>query len=280
MERPAQGRLGADRRHRRGGRALHPTTSRQMAARRRRATATAGAGRRATDAHARGLGRRGRPDRGRGAGRVPRPGVDQHHRHRPARALAAARPADGGTRVTLRLSYGAPGGIVGALTEQIAAGQVRQNLRRGLARLKADIDGVNAEVEGETAVSDQTKGLLGKAAYELGSVKILTEAGRRPPDPARQARPARPTPCAAGAAAPPPASSPAPSATPTSPPLIDELGTLTFDEIDERTNALAARAGRRRHQGGRRRGDHVPQPPRLRGGHGGDRQARRQLACT
>ena len=38
---------------------------------------------------------------------------------------------DGGTRITLRLSYGAPGGIVGALTERIAVGQVRTERAAG-----------------------------------------------------------------------------------------------------------------------------------------------------
>ena len=50
---------------------------------------------------------------------------------------------------------------------------------------------------------------------------------------------------------------------PNEPAIIDELGTLTFKEVDERTNALAHAL---RHDGiedGRRRRDHVPQPPRL-----------------
>ena len=146
---------------------------------------------------------------------------------------------EGGTRITLRLSYGAPGGIVGALTEQIAVGQVRQNVRRGLARLKADIDGVTAEVEGETAVSDQTKGLVGKAAYQLGGLKILTQAGVvRPMRPDKLAR--------LGNALRRWGRSPAAGfitgaiRNPDAPAVIDELGTLSFKEIDLRTNALAA----------------------------------------
>jgi hypothetical protein len=159
-------------------------------------------------------------------------GIDQRGRWR-LRDLP-----EGGTRVTLRLAYGAPGGIIGALTEQIAAGTVRTNVRRGLARLKADIDGVNAEVEGETAVSEQTKGLLGKAAYELGSVKILAQAGVvRPMRPDKLAR--------LGNALRRWGRSPAAGfitgaiRSPDAPALIDELGTLTFKDIDQRTNALA-----------------------------------------
>ena len=50
---------------------------------------------------------------------------------------------------------------------------------------------------------------------------------------------------------------------PDEPAIIDELGTLSFREVDERTNALARGARGRRRRGGRRRRDHVPQPPRL-----------------
>ena len=60
-----------------------------------------------------------------------------------------------------------------------------------------------------------------------------------------------------------------PRATPSETMIVDELGTLTFDEVHRRTNALAHVALGRRHRGGRRRGDHVPQPPRLHRVHGG-----------
>ncbi len=159
-------------------------------------------------------------------------GIDQRGRWR-----LRERP-EGGTSVTLRFSYGSPGGILGAIAEQLSAGEVRTNLRRGLARLKSDVDGGNAEVEGESALSEDSKGLLGKVAYELGSVRILTGAG--------VVRPMRPdklfhlgttlvrwgrTPAAGfitGAIR-----------NPHEPALIDELGTLTFQQIDQRTNALA-----------------------------------------
>lgn len=159
-------------------------------------------------------------------------GIDQRGRWR-LRDLP-----EGGTRIELRLSYGAPGGIVGVLTEQLTVGHVRTNVRRGLARLKADIDGVKAEVEGVTAVSEQTKGLLGKAAYELGSVKILAQAG--------VVRPIRPDKLARlGNALRRWGRSPAAGfitgaiRNPDAPAIVDELGTLTFKEIDQRTNALA-----------------------------------------
>jgi fatty-acyl-CoA synthase len=57
--------------------------------------------------------------------------------------------------------------------------------------------------------------------------------------------------------------------------VVDELGTLTYAEIDRRTNALARGLPRARHQGRRLRGDPVPQPPRLRRDDGRAGQARR-----
>jgi len=145
---------------------------------------------------------------------------------------------DGGTDVMLRLSYDSPGGMLGAVADQLASRQVRSNLRQGLARLKADIDGTSAEVGGETAVSDQTKGIVGKVAYELGSVRILTGAG--------VVRPVRPDKLVRlGSALARWGRSPAAGfitgaiRSPNEPALIDELGTLTFEQVDKRTNALA-----------------------------------------
>jgi acyl-CoA synthetase (AMP-forming)/AMP-acid ligase II/uncharacterized protein YndB with AHSA1/START domain len=158
-------------------------------------------------------------------------GIDQRGRWR-------LRDTDsGGTRVTLRFSYETPGGVLGAVAERLSAGEVRTSLRRGLARLKADIDGGNAEVEGESAV-DESKSLLGRAFYELGSVKILTESG--------VVRPIRPdklvkmgTTLLKWGRSPAAGFITGAIRQPDEPALIDELGTLTFREIDDRTNALA-----------------------------------------
>ena len=159
-------------------------------------------------------------------------GIDQRGRWR-LRDLP-----DGGTRVTLRFSYGSPGGILGAIAEQLSAGEVRTNLRRGLARLKSDIEGKNAEVEGETALSDESKGLLGRAVHELGSVRILAGAG--------VVRPMRPdkllrlgTTLVRWGRSPAAGFIVGAIRNPHEPALIDELGTLTFQQIDQRTNALA-----------------------------------------
>jgi len=159
-------------------------------------------------------------------------GIDQRGRWR-----LRDRPG-GGTTVTLRFSYGSPGGVLGVIAEQLSAGEVRTNLRRGLARLKSDIDGGNAEVEGETVLSEESKGLLGKAVYELDGVRILAAAGVvRPMRPDKLVR--------LGATVLRWGRSPAAGFIvgairhPHEPALIDELGTLTFEQIDKRTNALA-----------------------------------------
>jgi len=65
-------------------------------------------------------------------------GIDQRGRWR-LRELGPDR-----TKVTLRLAYQAPGGLVGWLTDHIAARGVRANLRRSLDALK---DQVEAGVE-------------------------------------------------------------------------------------------------------------------------------------
>ena len=69
--------------------------------------------------------------------------------------------------------------------------------------------------------------------------------------------------CCATARRPPRATPPPRSNFPDEPAIIDELGTLSFREVDERTNALAHALGGGRDRGRRRRRDHVPQPPRL-----------------
>jgi uncharacterized membrane protein len=61
-------------------------------------------------------------------------GVDQRGRWR-------LRPTgDGGTRVELRVSYGAPGGLLGWLADRFSAPMVRRNLRETLARLRERVE--------------------------------------------------------------------------------------------------------------------------------------------
>jgi uncharacterized membrane protein len=62
-------------------------------------------------------------------------GIDQRGRWR-LRELGAAR-----TKVTLRLAYQAPGGLVGWLTDRIASRSVGDNLRRSLRSLRDQVEG-------------------------------------------------------------------------------------------------------------------------------------------
>ncbi len=152
-------------------------------------------------------------------------GIDQRGRWRVREA------SNGCSRVFLRLSYGSPGGVVGAVTDRLSAPQVRGHLRTGLRHLKA-------ELEGERVASDQGRGVVGTLTHEVGSLKIMREAGIiRPIRPDKLVRMAATLvrwgrgPAAgfiAGALT-----------SPHEPAVIDDLGTLTFGEIDRRTNALA-----------------------------------------
>ena len=67
---------------------------------------------------------------------------------------------------------------------------------------------------------------------------------------------------------------------PDEPMIEDELGTLTFAEVQLRSNAIARGLAERRRRRGRRRRDHVPQPPWLHRDDARGLQARRQRAST
>ncbi|MEJ7751222.1 MAG: AMP-binding protein, partial [Thermoleophilaceae bacterium] len=153
-------------------------------------------------------------------------GIDQRARWRVRSA-----PDEGCSRVTLRLSYGAPGGIFGTLAERLSAREVQSNLRRSLENLKA-------ELEEEPRVSEDGRGIAAKVAHEVGSLKVLVEAGIvRPIRPDRLLKLGQTLtrwgrgPAAgfiAGAAV-----------VPHETALVDDLGTLTFQELDHRSSALA-----------------------------------------
>ena len=61
-------------------------------------------------------------------------GIDQRGRWR-LREIAPDR-----TKVTLRLAYQAPGGLVGWIVDQIGAREVRRNLHRSLEALKEHVE--------------------------------------------------------------------------------------------------------------------------------------------
>jgi fatty-acyl-CoA synthase len=142
---------------------------------------------------------------------------------------------DGRTRVVLRLSWDSPGGLLGSVADRIAAPMVATTLEETLKNLAVELE--DEEVLEEVAEGDG-KSLPAKALYELGSAKVLIEAGViRPMRPDRlwgvlrtlQKWGRSP---AAGAIS-------LAERYPAGTMIVDELGTLTYSEVDTRTNALA-----------------------------------------
>ena len=166
---PARGRLGAGPRPvglpaADGGH--HPLRSRGRGGRR------AGHGQPLLDAHARRLGRRGRAWWRSSSSTSPAtwPG-----RASPASTSAAAgacgRTATGGTRVTLRLQYGAPGGLLAAVSDRLSAPMVSGHLRRSLENLKRELEG------GGRRERRPEEGPAGRVTYNLGSLGVLIQSG-------------------------------------------------------------------------------------------------------
>jgi acyl-CoA synthetase (AMP-forming)/AMP-acid ligase II/carbon monoxide dehydrogenase subunit G len=141
---------------------------------------------------------------------------------------------DGRTRVTLRLSWDAPG-LLGTVADRLAGPMVARTLEQTLKNLALELD----DEEVRDQVSDEDgKSLPAKVAYELGSAKILVEAGViRPMRPDRLFHVLRTlqkwgrSP-AAGAIS-------LAARLPEDTMIVDELGTLSYSEVDTRTNALA-----------------------------------------
>jgi acyl-CoA synthetase (AMP-forming)/AMP-acid ligase II/uncharacterized membrane protein len=138
---------------------------------------------------------------------------------------------DARTRVTLRLAYEAPGGVLGAVSEQISKPMVASNLEQTLQNLKAEIEGGPDEVS-------EGMSIPGRVAYQLGSVKVLVDAGVvRPMRPDRLVKFVQTlmrwgrSP-AAGAIA-------LADRFPNETMVVDELGALTFSDVHTRSNALA-----------------------------------------
>jgi acyl-CoA synthetase (AMP-forming)/AMP-acid ligase II/uncharacterized membrane protein len=138
---------------------------------------------------------------------------------------------DSRTRVTLRLAYDAPGGVLGAISEQVSKPMVAGNLEQTLQNLKAEIEGGPDEVS-------EGMSITGRVAYQLGSVKVLIDAGViRPMRPDRLLKFVQTlmrwgrSP-AAGAIA-------LADRFPNETMVVDELGALTFSDVHRRSNALA-----------------------------------------
>jgi len=153
-------------------------------------------------------------------------GIDQRGRWR------LRETSDGRTRVTLRLSYDAPGGVLGMISDRVSAPMVGRNFERTLENLQREFEG------GATEVTEPGKGLTGRIGYSLGSAKVLVNAG--------VIRPIRPdklvkvlTTLARFGRSPAAGSISLAARFPDETMIVDELGTLTFGEVHQRTNALA-----------------------------------------
>jgi fatty-acyl-CoA synthase len=144
----------------------------------------------------------------------------------------------GATDVTLRFTYGSPGGIVAAVVDRFSAGEVEGNLRRSLTALKADIEGEPAQPEGGSSLSGRVRGIVDSVAYGAGGVKVLAKAGIvRPVRPDRLAKVGLTL--ARWGRGPAAGFISGAMIAPHERAIVDDLGTLTFDDVNRRTNALA-----------------------------------------
>jgi acyl-CoA synthetase (AMP-forming)/AMP-acid ligase II/uncharacterized membrane protein len=142
---------------------------------------------------------------------------------------------DGRTKLVLRLSWDSPGGLLGSTADRVAAPKVATTLEKTLRNLALELE--DEEVLQQVS-GDEGKSLPAKLAYELGSAKVLIDAGvLRPMRPDRLWHVLRTlqkwgrSP-AAGAIS-------LAERYPDGTVIVDELGTLSYSEVDTRTNALA-----------------------------------------
>jgi acyl-CoA synthetase (AMP-forming)/AMP-acid ligase II/uncharacterized membrane protein len=139
---------------------------------------------------------------------------------------------DGRTKVTLRLAYDAPGGLLGTISEQVSRPMVARNLEQTLHNLRSEIEG------GAGELSEQGMSLPARVAYTLGGVKILAEAGViRPMRPDRVVKVLQTL--ARWGRSPAAGTISLANRFPDETAIVDELGTLSYCELHERSNALA-----------------------------------------
>jgi acyl-CoA synthetase (AMP-forming)/AMP-acid ligase II/uncharacterized membrane protein len=142
---------------------------------------------------------------------------------------------DGSTVVTFRLSYQAPGAVLAIVSDLVSSSLVHRNLRESLERLKAEIEGEGMGKTEEPGRLDKTMITVGQG---LHAARTFARAGMvRPERPDKIARALLATQrwgytAAAGYVA---------NAVryPNRDAIIDELGHLTFGELEERSNRLA-----------------------------------------
>jgi fatty-acyl-CoA synthase len=146
---------------------------------------------------------------------------------------------DGRTKASLRLSYQAPGGVLAIVADRVGGPMVSANLRETLERLKR-------EVEGERYMGDGSKDEGGLVKSVAASVEQAIETARTVWS-AGLVRPIRPDRIARSLVAVQrwgytPATGYIANAVryPDQDAIIDDLGRLTFAEVQERTNRLAS----------------------------------------
>ncbi len=139
--------------------------------------------------------------------------------------------SDQETRLTMRIAYGAPGALLGTLAELLSAPQVSASVKRSLQNVKR-------EAEGTERPPPRRPSLPARLLHEIDNVWILTKSGMvAPMRPDRVARIAL-----IGARW---GASPATGVLvgavrhPDRTMVIDEQGSLTYAEVDKRSNAVA-----------------------------------------
>jgi fatty-acyl-CoA synthase len=139
--------------------------------------------------------------------------------------------SDQETRLTMRVSYGAPGALLGTLAELLSAPQVKASVKRSLENVKR-------EAEGTERPRPHGPSLPARLVHEIDNVWILAKSGMLAPmRPDRAARIAL-----IGARW---GVSPATGVLvgavrhPDRRMVIDDLGPLSYTEVDKRCNALA-----------------------------------------
>jgi fatty-acyl-CoA synthase len=152
-------------------------------------------------------------------------GVEQRGRLRVRSDSGAA------TRLTMRISYGAPGALLGTLAELMSVRQVSTSVRRSLENVKR-------EAEGEERSSSGGPSIPGRVLHETGNLLILARSGMiAPMRPDKVARIA----LAGGRWGASPATGVIVGAIrhPDRTMIVDDLGSLSYAEVDRRSNALA-----------------------------------------
>jgi acyl-CoA synthetase (AMP-forming)/AMP-acid ligase II/ribosome-associated toxin RatA of RatAB toxin-antitoxin module len=154
-------------------------------------------------------------------------GIDQRGRWR------VRQREEGRTEVSLRLAYQAPGGLLGTVSDRVSQPIVARHVERTLENLKRIVEGKEAD-----DVADEDRGLVAKLEWNVTYVTTFMRAGlvraERPDRIGRLLLALRKwgrTPATgyiAGAIRYGDREA-----------IVDELGTLTWREVDERTNALA-----------------------------------------